>query len=74
MLSPNASGLLAQMRALTDVAKTLLAVTDQLLGDVWMCGKHRILLRIVYGFGVGCERARVSTLDGVCGRQPTTSA
>jgi hypothetical protein len=47
MLSPDASGLLAQMRPLADLAKPLLAVSDQLLGDVWMCGKHWILLRIV---------------------------
>jgi hypothetical protein len=32
--SPDASGLAAQMRLLTDLAKPVLPVTDQLLGDV----------------------------------------
>ena len=35
--SPDASGLVAQMRPLADLAKPLLAVTDQLLGDVRVC-------------------------------------
>jgi hypothetical protein len=43
MLSPDASGLVAQMRVLADLAQALLAVADQLLGEVRMAGKHGII-------------------------------
>ena len=49
MLSPDASGLMAQMRALTDLTQALLAVTDQLLGDVWMAGEHGIFSLLSVG-------------------------
>jgi hypothetical protein len=35
--SPDASGLMAQMRLLTDLTKPVLPVTDQLLGDERVC-------------------------------------
>ena len=34
LLSPDASGLAAQVRLLTDLAQAILPVADQLLGDV----------------------------------------
>jgi hypothetical protein len=40
MFSLDPSGLVAQMATLADLAKALLAVSDQLLGDVWVGGKH----------------------------------
>ena len=75
MFSPDASGLVAQMRSLADLAQPLLAVTDQLLGDVWMCGKHWILLNLcmvvcwVWKWTAGAQQhAR-----WLGGRQPATS-
>lgn len=44
MLSPGTSGLVAQMRVLADLTQALLAITDQLQGDVGMVGPHGILL------------------------------
>jgi hypothetical protein len=59
MLSPDASGLAAQVRVLADLAQTLLAVSHQLFGDVSVGGVHGILLEWVGWMGeIGRARAR----------------
>lgn len=61
MLSLDASGLVAQVRVLADPAQPLLAITDQLLSDVWVCGKHGGLLERVGWLGIArlCSMARL---------------
>jgi hypothetical protein len=44
LLSPDSSGLTAQMRVLADPAQLLLAITDELLGEVRVVQPHGILL------------------------------
>jgi hypothetical protein len=56
LLSPDTSGFAAQMRVLADLAQPLLAITDQLLGDVGVGQPHGILLEMVALNGVLLSR------------------